>query len=566
MGSAKLSNFYDEDCIYEEAEAHGFFIARNTLNRFLNDKAFYVDEDYIVITEGVMTNKNELFAQYGIFDLARLAIHLYEMDGTEFFAGFRGSFSGALFDAKQRRWIIYTNQSGDESIFYHEGAKGRFCFGSQVNYILSVLESNQVKITLDNNAVLSMLTYGFMYDAFTYAEEVTRLLPGHYALIGESGIRTQRYFDIKGSSYHLEDMSETELIDHLDALFRSAVIREYSIDEEYGLSHIADLSGGLDSRMVNWVARDLGFTGTLNLCYSQQGYEDELIATQIASTLGNDMVFKPMNHPGFLLRPERIINMNYGLGLYSGITAGEELLHALNMPLYGIEHTGQLGDVIIGSFEKNSEDDRHLGHSEMYSALLSDKLPAFDFRGLADPEARKITVRGFLGAQSSHFIRKNYTEVLSPFTDVDFMGFCVSIPIKMRADHELYKRWILTKYPNAAQFTWEKEGVPVSSSRPMRTFKHLQRGAQHALSRLLPNAFDQRSMNPFNLWLRTVPGLKESIDSIFRKYASTLENKTARKLSEELFGKGSLIEKTMAITAVMACRYYSHYGHDWELA
>ena len=42
------------------------------------------------------------------------------------------------------------------------------------------MKENEVPITLNEHAVESMLSYGFLSADFTYANEIKRLYPGHY--------------------------------------------------------------------------------------------------------------------------------------------------------------------------------------------------------------------------------------------------------------------------------------------------------------------------------------------------------------------------------------------------
>lgn len=66
-------------------------------------------------------------------------------------------------------------------------------------------------------------------------------------------------------------------------------------------------------------------------------------------------------------------------------------------------------------------------------------------------EVFAIYERGFLGVCSTHFIRQNYTEVSSPFLDIDFMDMCLTIPFELRKNHNLYLKWI-EKIPRCFAF------------------------------------------------------------------------------------------------------------------
>ena len=40
---------------------------------------------------------------------------------------------------------------------------------------------------------------------------------------------------------------------------------------------------------------------------------------------------------------------------------------------------------------------------------------------------------------------------------------CYDIPVEMRMNHNLYKKWIIKKYPKAADFKWEKIDDKITS-------------------------------------------------------------------------------------------------------
>ncbi|PEN17505.1 asparagine synthase, partial [Bacillus wiedmannii] len=93
-------------------------------------------------------------------------------------------------------------------------------------------------------------------------------------------VEVHRYFNLNNTPR--EDKSEEAIIEEMDSLFREAIRLQFEKDREYGYKHIASLSGGLDSRMVNFVAHDLGYKDILNYTFSQSNYLDEKIAKDIA--------------------------------------------------------------------------------------------------------------------------------------------------------------------------------------------------------------------------------------------------------------------------------------------
>ena len=148
------------------------------------------------MAEGYLLNKLELFARYGVDTMAELMAAMYRAEGERFFAGFRGAFSGALFDKAKALWLVYTNHTGDKAVFYSLNGD-HFAAGSQVNYVLDACRELGWPLTLDEQAAYQMLTFGFMESDGTYAREVRRLLGGTYLRIQKGQAQVCRYFRLE---------------------------------------------------------------------------------------------------------------------------------------------------------------------------------------------------------------------------------------------------------------------------------------------------------------------------------------------------------------------------------
>ena len=67
-------------------------------NKFEHDKVFSVDDNYIVIIDGVILNKNTLITKTKEKNWYDAIIKLYIEKGDLFFNDFRGSFCGLLYE------------------------------------------------------------------------------------------------------------------------------------------------------------------------------------------------------------------------------------------------------------------------------------------------------------------------------------------------------------------------------------------------------------------------------------------------------------------------------------
>lgn len=91
------------------------------------------------------------------------------------------------------------------------------------------------------------------------------------------------------------------MVEEIDEGFNKAVELSYNKDEEYGLKHLCELSGGLDSRMVMWVAHEQKTRHFHLLEYGESNYLAEVIAKKIADNWKDEILIKPLNDLQFFM-------------------------------------------------------------------------------------------------------------------------------------------------------------------------------------------------------------------------------------------------------------------------
>ena len=554
---------YEKKCISGRLDLSGKgAVVRQTLNKFLQDKAFSETEDLVVVIEGYLLNKLELFKKYGVTSTAKLVQVLFKELGEQFFKSFRGCFSGAVFHKEKRKWIVFTNQIGDNPVFYFF-EDGLFAAGSQVQYILDFCKEKGIALSFNEECAYQMLTYGFMAGDDTYACQIKRLHGGDYIVASDKGIEVKTYHRFEAHPDRLSGKTELEIIELIDQSFRNAVRVEWETDEEYGYLHLADLSGGLDSRMNLWVAHEMKDRHATVLTYSKQGELDEEISKQIASYWQDELLFKPLDDISFMEDIDDNTELLGGLSLYSGITGGKRLLETLDLSRYGIEHTGMVGDIALGSFYHSEAERTGKNPTGRYSEKLSDKL-SDRIKNLPkiynDYEVFLMYVRGFHGACNSHLIRRNYTEVGSPFLNIDFMQLCFDIPVELRMYHNIYKKWIIAKYPQATQFKWEKLGGKITES-PVRSKIRvmLKRGPKKVLKVIGIKTKDTHGMNPIDYWLSNNAKMKAYLDDYQKKGIEQWKYLFSQELVHDLnrlYSTGNAWEKSMVLTVLASAKLY----------
>lgn len=523
------------------------------LDKFPKDGVFLNEEEQISFLDGYVHNKARFCAD-GDKDWQHAFAQAMREDAVQCLRALRGGFCGYVYDRKGAGLTAYTDQVSVKALYYYANGS-QWMVSSHIPYMAAVLRANGVRYQLNETAVKYMLTYGYMLDDSTFIKEIHRLLPGQLVHIENGSARVERYYMIPDRE---TQMSEQEAVERIDGAFREAVRREFEKDREYGYRHLVDLSGGLDSRMVSWVAHDMGYTDQLNVTYCRFGYLDEEISGRIAGYLGHEYMFKSLDDIGWMYDIDEIVLKNNGAALYTGITGGDRLLKTLNTSQFGMEHTGMIGDAVLSTFYHDREFNYgkpRLGlhkYSERLSYTYSDEI----VQEYPCQEMFAIYTRGILGAQSSYMIRQHYMETSSPFMDVDFLETAFSLPFAYRNIHHIYLKWMLQKYPGATQFGWEKWGGV--KPREDQIFLRKVRTAQKLLWQAACRTFklpDKDSMNPLDFWYQESPGIQAYCREYFDSNRSRIGGALGKDISL-LFEEGNVTEKSMALTVLSAVKLY----------
>ncbi|MBN1468109.1 MAG: hypothetical protein JW924_05235 [Fusobacteriaceae bacterium] len=558
----KIRNFFDDKCIFEEINFLDFNIQRNTIPKFLYDKVFINGEDYIIIIEGVVFNKNQLMNKYGgkFNSFFETIISMYKKSGDAFFSQFRGSFSGAFYDKKLRKWLIFTNHTGEKAVFYY-ASSSKILVGSQVDYILKVLKENKIQVTFNEKAAYYMLTYAAMGDDSTFFSEIKRLTHGNYIKVENGLFEIKNYYTVSNRKYDLSKKTEEEMINNLDKLFRNAVKMHYDKDLEYRYDSLAKLSGGLDSRLNTIVANDLGYDNVMNVCFSQSFYLDNIISMKIATDLKNEYLFKALDDATWFTKIDYNIKQNFGQYSYSTTSQNLAMLSKINFDNIGLIHGGLIGDSVIrGDCLYDTRPGKPRMFTYCYSDRFKDRLDKAHYEKYENNELYGINLKALLREISTNINRCNYAELASPFADVDFLDYCMSIHHKYRKDHKIYLKWILSKYPIAGNYKWEKYNTKPTTNKfvlKYRTFKlRLREQKNDYLMDLYPRIFkekyiDKKTMNPFEQWYYKDSNVKKKMDTYFNEnIRKKLIGSSLRKDLNELYSEGTVFEKTQVLSVL----------------
>lgn len=542
-----------------------YSIDLKTLDKFKDDNIFFENEKYIIVLNGVIFNKNELIENEDSWLIT--VIKIYESFGESFFEKLRGSFSGLFYDKEKDKWLIFTDHISSKSVFLFRAENEKYLFASKIIDVYNFLNLNDYPKHLDINSSYMLLSYGYMIQDSTLEKNIKKLLPGYYYKIEKGKFSKHLYHKFSNkSNYNLED---EEIIENIDILFRQAIKRQFDKDLEYGYKHFVGLSGGLDSRMTSLVAHQMGYTDQLNYTFSQSDYLDQTIPQKIAADLNHEWIFKALDNGNFLKDVDEITTITGGNSNYYGIAHGMSMYKWLDFSKLGVCHTGQLGDVILGTY---SSKNKHIKSFDFKSgANLPEYVSKIDFSKIDldfdNEEMFKFYQRGFSGINSGLQGIQKFTETHSPFYDVDFMNFALSIPVEKRYNHKIYFEWIEKKYPEVQKYIWEK--TKTTPKKGAKNYKYIKiknrkidvtRIHRIILKKMGLKKFlseESRSMNPHDYWFKTNKELFVFFKNYYNENLYLLDKHPVLKADvQKMFNMGSVIHMIHVISLLSALKTY----------
>lgn len=554
----KESGFgFESDYISQKIESDLFAIQQFTNSKFSGDKILEENTQYIIGTEGVIFNLTSLKKEYQTNDVFSTIILLFEKFGPDFIKQLRGDFSCFICHKPSKTWYVFSNPVNTKNIFYFCD-KDYFIFSSELRNISHLLHQLGKSTNLNQKGAYLLLTYGFMLEDVTLIENVKRLMPGKALIFNDSKIKLEEYFHLKNISQTTDD--KDSIIEKMDYLFSDAIHLEFEKDREYGYKHIATLSGGLDSRMTVLSAHKLGYTEQLNFTFSQSDYLDEKIAKKIASDYRHEFIFQSLDNGNYLKDIDKVVFYNDGLVYFAGGAHGMKFVENMNFSKYGLIHSGQIGDAVIGSFLSKPYPVKPTSSAGAYSTKLLDRISPFVdkvLKNYSTEELFKFYSRGFYGALNGNNYFDIFSQTASPFLNLDFLSYCYSIPYELKFKQKIYLKWIERKHIDFSKYPWEKTGIsPLKSINFKRFFipdYYLRMGLK--VHNMLTGKM-KTGMNPFDKWLISNKSLNVTLQTYFDNYIDIIHDSNLKKDCIQLYNEGSSSEKFQVLTLLAAIKLH----------
>ena len=168
-------------------------------------------------------------------------VHLYEDLGAECVTKLRGMFALALYDERRGKLLLARDRLGKKPLHYAL-AGNRFLFGSEIKSILAVAPE---LASVNHEALLQYMYFGYIPDPITAFLPIQKLPPGHLLELEAGQVRVRQYWDLPEYGTH-PPRSDEECLEELEWRLAEAVRIRLISDVPLG----ALLSGGTDSSTV----------------------------------------------------------------------------------------------------------------------------------------------------------------------------------------------------------------------------------------------------------------------------------------------------------------------------
>lgn len=529
--------------------------AHNVLNKFKNDQIFSSDHGTTILLDGVILNSQQLLDKYNAPSLLRLFEHFIEKNCIqELLSEMRGSFCGLVFN--DSGLFVFTDQLATKQLFYSY-IDDSIIISSEVGTIVHFFKKQSISYSLDEIGAYSLMSYAYMYLNHTLIKEVKRLKEGQILQFCDNVHKITEYYKLKDDEIVI---SREDAIEEIDRLFLNAVRLQMEKNKEYGYMDVVPLSAGMDCRMTAFAARKISTLPMLNFTYSEYGQDDCVNPALMARELKNKWVFKSLDNGLDMLNIQESIQIADGLIYYLWPAQLNDVLKLINVEKWGVVHTGVIGDVILGCWHNRKTGVYKIGdgaYSTKYISKLSKLVSEESEVNDISYELGMFKNRAINGACMGYSTTfRRYCIDLSPFMNIDFINFCLSLPFDYRKDHSIYYEWVKKKYPAAAKF--KHNGVTINGEIVINVKGQKIRIAAikdiitRKIKRLQRDIFNKDyGMNPQDSWLKNNDFLMDKMNRYFEDHLGSLASwPEIYQDAYELYKTGNAVEKSLAISIV----------------
>jgi asparagine synthase (glutamine-hydrolysing) len=481
--------------------------------------------------------------------MAEEALRLFEIHGENFVNLIDGQFLLVVNRISNGDLFIFNDKVATKQLFYSEIGE-KLYLSTDYRQLFLALYKDGIKPEVSRSSCYQLITLGYMLGENTIHERIKKLRPG--SKLKSIWNKTE----IKSYSQYNNEQKQILLKDSLDLIDKSlndAIIDEFELDKSINKKHLITLSGGLDSRVVYYLALRNNYHNNVTFTYAANGSEDALISSSIAVENKEEFLLYNIDNCSPIINWKDSLKLNYGNIIYYGATGLTNVLKYLDTTVFGILHTGGLGEGGFGGYLRQPVH-THLGVGLFKSkSWLVDRFKddfLLEYNRYSNDEMFTFYNRAINGMSNAFLIGNHYLETSSIFLNDRFLEIAFSIPPEFRYGRKLLEEYIIQKLPEAERIRVEKYGTRLTAS---RTAKFLQRVKRSVNYRILNKS---ESMNPFNFWYTRNKEFFSFVNNSFKDGLKFIPDKELVQDVSRLFSEDNINSKLHVIALLKALEYY----------
>jgi asparagine synthase (glutamine-hydrolysing) len=285
-----------------------------------NQPLWDVTGRYLIAYNGELFNYRELRAELrqsgAVFRTdsdTEVVLESYKAWGRACPDRFEGMFAFGVFDAQTRRVFLARDPLGIKPLYYAT-VGGAFIFASEVKAIVGYPGFRR---ELADEAAVRYLRFRYVPFGDQYYRGLHKLEPGHSIVVDGRAVAKEAYWDLGRGSEEV-DLSA----DEIRALIDTAVRPQLHAEVPVALL----LSGGLDSSILAWHARDTlsAGAGAFTAQVTGRDYDESGVAADVASRLSIPHTVVPISPIVSLDGARRLIGVKDApLGMHNELAMAE---------------------------------------------------------------------------------------------------------------------------------------------------------------------------------------------------------------------------------------------------
>jgi len=205
-------------------------------------------------------------------------VHLYEEEGPECVKRLRGMFAFAIWDRPRQRMMLARDRVGKKPLLYTV-QPGWMAFASEMRCLLEL----GIPKDIEYQAIDLFLSLQYIPSPFTIFKSVKKLEPGHFILIENGNIKTERYWDLP-----LDAKPATTDPEEAKVLIREKLTEAVKLRMISDVPLGAFLSGGIDSSIIVALMSKLSDkpVKTFTVGFAEAEFSEVEYARQVADMYG----------------------------------------------------------------------------------------------------------------------------------------------------------------------------------------------------------------------------------------------------------------------------------------